>query len=520
MKNSRLFFISIILALPLISFLIHRYTAHAPELIPTGFIQDDDVVYVSNARQHLEGKPSITYSNPFGSPSSPSIYSQPYNFLLAFFLYLNIQPGLALSLFGLCSAIACIFFLLKLVNYLYPNLPYRKIIFLLLIWGGGVTSLAGLIANQTLLKGSYPGFWEGIYMIDPGNGWWGMNFGRILIISMEAFYHLLFIAGVFLIIKHQWLWALLISFLLCWSHPFTGVEYLSIICGWLFLEKIFFKSKAIPWIVFGAFYLLLSLHLFYYLFYLNQYPEHRKLHEVFSVDWGYSFRVFIPAYLLVGLLAGFTLYVQKLKSAFSKESQRLFFTWAIIAFLLSNHEWFIKPIQPIHFTRGYIWLGLFLFAIPGLIEILEKIRAKIIVLLLFVLLFLSDNILWYTNLFRSYAKDETIGYISKDTQEILNWLKLHTTTSTLLVSNEYPVSYMSNAYSSSYSWVGHIYNTPDFALRRKQALEFLRTGIPPQEWKERQVLILVNKKRISIPVAAILKKKRLFENENYVVFAL
>jgi hypothetical protein len=520
MKNSRLFILSIVLALPLIVFLIHRYTAHAPGLIPTGFIQDDDVVYVSNARQHLEAKPSITYSNPFSAPSSPSVYSQPYNFLLAFFLYLKIQPGLVLSLFGLVSAIACIFFLLKLVNHLYPHLPNKNIIFLLLVWGGGVTSLAGLIANQTILKGSYPGFWEGMYMIDPGNGWWGMNFGRILIISMEAFYHLLFIAGVLLIINHRWVFSLLVSFLLCWSHPFTGVEYLSIICGWLFFEKIFCKNKTIPWWVFGAFYFLLALHLFYYLFFLNQYPEHKKLQEVFSVNWGYSFRVFIPAYLLVGLLAGYTLYLQKVKTAFGKESQRLFFAWAVIAFLLSNHEWFIKPIQPIHFTRGYVWLGLFLFAIPGLIEILEKIRAKLVVLTIFILVFLSDNILWYVNIFRSYAKDETIGYISKETQEILDWLKLHTTTHTLLVSNEYMVSYMSNAYTAAYSWTGHLYNTPGFALKRKQALEFLKTGISPDEWKERQVLIIVNKKLTNAPIATALKKDRLFENEKYEIFKL
>ncbi len=113
MKNSRLFLLSIILALPLVAFLIHYYTAHAPGLIPTGFIQDDDVVYVSNARQHIEGKLSLTYSNPFSSPSSPSIYSQPYNFLLSFFLYLKFKPGFVISIFGLISAIACVFFFIE-----------------------------------------------------------------------------------------------------------------------------------------------------------------------------------------------------------------------------------------------------------------------------------------------------------------------------------------------------------------------------------------------------------------------
>lgn len=519
MKNSGLFLLSIILALPLVAFLIHYYTAHAPGLIPTGFIQDDDVVYVSNARQHIEGKFSLTYSNPFSSPSSPSIYSQPYNFLLSFFLYLKIKPGFVISIFGLISAIACIFFLLKLVNHLYPKLPYRNIVFLLLTWGGGVTAFAGLIANQTIFKGTYPGFWGGIYMIDPGNGWWGMNFGRILIISTEAFYHLLFVAGIFLIIKHRWTPALVASFVVCWSHPFTGVEYLAIVCGWLFLEKFFLKNKAIPWWVFGSFYLLFFLHLFYYLFFLNQYPEHKKLFNVFSVDWGYSFRVFIPAYLLVAVLAGFTFYRQKLKSVFREEHQRLFFAWAFIAFLLSNHEWFIKPIQPIHFTRGYIWLGLFLFSIPGLLKILDTLKNKKVALAVFILLFLSDNILWYADAFKSKQNHETVRHISQDTEEILSWLQHHTTTNDLLVSNEYPVSYLSNAYASSYSWTGHRYNTPDFTLKKQQALEFLKTGIPLQEWKESHLLILVNKNQASIPVAQNLKKNRLFENKTYEIFS-
>jgi hypothetical protein len=521
MKNSRLFILSIILALPLIAFLIHHYTAHAPDLIPTGFTQDDDVVYVSNARQHLEGKPGLTYSNSFSSsPSAPSIYSQPYNFLLCIFLSLKIQPGLILSLFGLISAITCIFFSLKLVNYLYPKLPYRNTIFLLLIWGGGVTALGGLIANQTLFKGTYPDFWDGIYMADPGNGWWGMNFGRVLVISTEAFYHLLFMAGIFLIIKHRWLPALIISFLISWSHPFTGVEYLLIICGWLFIEKIFFRNNAIPWWVFGSFYFLFFLHLYYYLIFLNQFPEHKKLFEVFSVNWSYSYRIFIPAYFLVGFLAVFTFYRQKLKSVFAKEHQRLFFAWAIIAFLLSNHEWFIKPIQPIHFTRGYIWLGLFLFAIPGLIRILDKIKKQNLILVSFVLLFLSDNILWYANILKSKEEHETVSHISKDTQEVLNWLAQNTTTNDLLVSNEYVVSYMANAYASSYSWTGHLYNTPDFSTKKEQALQFLKTGIPLPDWKGRRLLILIDKRQTDVPVITSLKNQKLFDNNRYEIFAL
>src|ERR1700704_4673017 len=130
MKNLRLFGISILLASPLIFFLIHQYVAHSPELIPTGFIQDDDVVYIANARQYLEGKPALTYSNPFSySAASPAIYSQPYNFILCFFLsFYWISPGLILTIFGIVSAVFCIYFSIKLVEYLYPHFKQKNIV--------------------------------------------------------------------------------------------------------------------------------------------------------------------------------------------------------------------------------------------------------------------------------------------------------------------------------------------------------------------------------------------------------
>lgn len=136
----------------------------------------------------------------------------------------------------------------------------------------------------------------------------------------------------------------------------------------------------------------------------------------------------------------------------------------------------------------------------------------------FILLFLSDNILWYAAMLKSKESHETIRHISKDTQQILSWLGHHTTSNDLLVSNEYMVSYMSNAYASSYSWAGHVYNTPDFTLKQRQALEFLKTGIPLPEWKERHLLILINKNQADVPVAMELKKTRLFENKTYVIY--
>jgi len=507
---------SLLLAVPLFAFTLHYYFAHEPGIVATGFSQADNIVYVSNARQHAENG-GLLYANPFALPGSPAIYSQAYNFILLLLLQTGLDPGLSLTIFGLLSALACIYVALQLVDHLYPKLPHRRTIHTLLVWGGGLTAIGGMILALTLFRDTHQVFPGGIYLIDPGNGWWGLNFGRTLMIPVEAFYHLLFLLGILFSVQGRWVAAFLAAFILSWSHPFTGIEYLSIAAAWLFLEKAWAGNKSIPWTFVLAMGALLLLHLLYYLVYLNSFPEHRKLFEVFSVDWGYSWRVYVPAYAIVGWLALQTIRQAGWKRAFAAPHQRLFMCWAIIAFLLSNHEWFMKPIQPIHFTRGYIWMGLFLFSIPALQQLLQRIGKKFIAGLL-ILLLLSDNLLWYAAHLGGRASGESETHITHDTKAVLDWLHDHAGGDHLLVSNEYLVGYMANAYGASYSWTGHRYNTPGYDEKRAAADSFFKTGMPLPEWSGRKLLVLVNRKNGLQPHPSITRRP-LFQNAQYAVYA-
>ena len=86
MKNSKLFFISFLLSLPILLFLLKNAFVHSSNLRPTGFSTDEDILYMSYAHQYLDDhKATIAYSNPFDSdPASSKIYFQPINFLFAF----------------------------------------------------------------------------------------------------------------------------------------------------------------------------------------------------------------------------------------------------------------------------------------------------------------------------------------------------------------------------------------------------------------------------------------------------
>lgn len=57
------------------------------------------------------------------------------------------------------------------------------------------------------------------------------------------------------------------------------------------------------------------------------------------------------------------------KSFCASHHQRTVFLCALlVAVGLSLHDRFFKPVQPLHFSRGYVWLPLFLRGLPALLD--------------------------------------------------------------------------------------------------------------------------------------------------------
>ncbi len=524
MKNRTLLIRSILLSIPVILFILHHFFFHDKGLIPTGFALDDNPVYMANARQYLDASQfSFFYSNPFDAATgSPAIYLQPHNYVFALLVKLGLEPGFIFSFFGLLFTVLSIFTGLKIIQQVYPGLRHRSLIQVLFTWGGGLTAITGLLVAMIFYK-QVPPSPDSIFIGDPGNGWWGLNYGRTLFIPLEAYYHFLFLLAVLFILQEKWIAALAVAFFLSITHPFTGIEFLLITGVWCLAEKLLWKNKHIPWYFVLGIALITAFTAWYYLFYLVSFKEHHILHQQFSVGWTYSLYVIIPAYILV-LLLSLLQYFQSgsLKKFFLHSPQRLFFTWGIIAFLLSKHEWFISPMQPIHFTRGYTWMGLFLFAIPalaGLLNRLKQLKYSTAALALFLLIFLSDNLLWTTNLLRKKEKNEWIGHLKPDTKSTLNWLARNTGNKDLVFSNEYLINYYSNVYGSSYSWHSHVYNTPIHEVRRAQADSFLVTGTILTEWEGRRKIIVMRKDGPGYTTLyPPFRLKPVYENRGYIIF--
>jgi len=523
MTGKKTILLSLLLSIPVILLVLQHYFIHNPDLKPTGFTTNENVLYMSYARQYLDqDAASAFYSNPFdGDPQSPRIYFQPATIALAGLMKLGVDPGLCFSLFGLIMTVLCVYMGIKILKHLLPDNKQMSLVATLFTWGGGLTALAGLMGS-TFLAGHHAEQWiDGIYLADPDKGWWGLNWGRTMFIPLEAYYHFLFLLNIYLVLKQKWKVAIVIALLLSISHPFTGIEYLLIINGWLLLEKLIYKNKNIPYWYWGAIAVVTAFHIWYYLVYLNSFPEHRLLFTQYSTGWTYSLLIAIPAYCIVAGLSLLNMYINRpVKKFLSNPQQRLFLFWAIIAFLLSKHEWFIKPMQPIHFTRGYIWAGLFLFSLPALlwlIKYLQNVKKLKWLLYIFIALFLSDNILWTANLLRGKNDTEWEGHLTKDTRQVLDYLKSNTTNKDLLVGNASLINYLANVYTHGNSWVSHPYNTPNRAERINQMENYLHTGVSLPEWKGRRIVIILDKRKEAANIHSSLVSNKELENSFYIV---
>ena len=364
-----------------------------------------------------------------------------------------------------------------------------------------------------------------IFILDPGWGWWGLNLGIFLFFSCEAYYHLLFLGAILCILKEKWLWALSLSFILSASHPFTGVEFLCIACLWVFVEKVLIGNKYIPWWFAGGLFICLSFHLYYYLFYLDQFAVHLSVKKQYSLNWRLRIFNMIPAYFLtVGLALLNYFRSTPPRSFFYKSNNRLFLCWFSVAFTLANHEIFINPpMQPIHFTRGYIWTSLFLLGLPALHSIygfINKKKFSRCLFIFFIIVFMSDNFLWISNYVRFSCLEPTVEHISKEQQNILKLLNEHSDNKTLIVGSDY-LPYLSTVYTKAYPWISHIFTTPFYREKKLAYERFINNNIIDISWRGREAIFIFRKndiyeltrsEQLNIPLMLLI------ETESYRIF--
>lgn len=520
----------LLLYLPALVFQIAHYSAEQgnADAIGTGFVQYDQAYYMANARQYVDGATDgIRYASPFSvEVEPPAIYFQPQVFVLGqLWRITGADPGILFSIFGIVFGLLCVRACLRVLDHvLPPGAQGRNLIQLLFVWGGGLLFLFGMAFGVLHGEGMGTAL-DNAFRFDPAGGWWFLNLGRNLIYPFEAYYHFLFFSIVLAILKKRHYTVVVIGALLAISHPFTGVATLLMLSAWSICEQWILRTRQLPrWfvpIIVGT--LLLSLA--YYGVVLPRDPEHAALMAQWKIAWTEDRITTLAAYAVVAFIALTQLRsIDRVRTFLRNPFHRLLVIWGTTWFALEQHDLFITPVQPLHFTRGYTWCALFLMGAPIHARTIQwsrdrsgKVISSLVVAALVVFL-LVDNGAWMT----VHTRDNMNGAgenitLTRDQRELYRRLASELPSNTLLVCNDPMTAYLALVYTPHRSYCSHHSNTPHFAERHHALIDYFNGRITDPLLE--QELVIVNDERVRPFVFAALSE-RLFSAGSLVVYRM
>jgi len=448
---------------------------------PTGFLQYDQEGYMAMAREYFdrESIPDPFFGLPTSAhPASPEVYVYPHLFALGFVRAItDADPGRLYLLFGALSGIVFLRLAIALYARTVPQRDGAALLGLtLFLWGGGLFVLAGGFAG--LLQGKLD--YNALFRFDPEGGFWFLDLGRNLFYAVESYYHAVVFGLLLALLDRRWVLALLLMLLLAASHPFTGAQFLAIALAWALPQRLMARPDRPPlWFACGGL-AVLALFLAYHFWYLPQSAEHSQIMRQWSLSWTLPISALLLGYGLLVPGAVLTLARRSLEPRLAA----LLAVAAALSLLLANHELFMDPRQPLHFTRGYIWFALFLLATPWLVPFLRRLALRRRLLAVAVAgLFLLDNATWFTvQAVQNAGGFGAARYLDEDERAILALLDSPAEPS-LLVSDDDRLSYDALVYTTWQSWYSHEHLTPWAADRRTEIERWSATGEEPAAWR-------------------------------------
>jgi hypothetical protein len=227
---------------------------------------------------------------------------------------------------------------------------------------------------------------------------------------------------------------------------------------------------------------MLGLLLWYYGVFLESFAQQRRLRQDWALEWNLPLVSMILAYAPVGCVAGLRIWFDRGRLDFRAG---FLVTCFLVSFMLAKHEWFIKAHQPLHFTRGYVWMPLCLLALPVLQRWLLHVRSWLpapFSLLLLGLLFamaVSDNLGFLSVQWRK--SQAGLGhYLGTTEREMFQWMDSRGLDKVLLCPDP-RLSYLSATYTSVRPYYGHYFNTPDYQQRKKQVDTWISSDQEPRD---------------------------------------
>ncbi|GAB5445052.1 MAG: hypothetical protein Fues2KO_54010 [Fuerstiella sp.] len=434
----------------------------------SGFFHYELPYYVANGRAAFDRGDGVFYPNPYyPSDAAPSIYAHwvPWTFGLAVAKF-GFDPGDLILAATFFASIAFAYATNSLVQVRTQTAEEGSRGYLLAMLGGGLLVLAG--GFITMLRS---GEWADVLMFDPGRGLWFLNWGRNALFPTEAIYHSL-VAGCWLMeIKRRHRWSNTFLVLLATTHPWSGIELLCTMNLWRLLDFAIRRSRtartqlSISVVVMIAF-------LAYYKVWLPSFPSHAQLQRVWELNWSLNGLSALLAYGPLVLPAAVAVRRAIIRDGLNAAEQFLCCA-LLVAVGLAFHDRLIRPVQPLHFTRGYVWMPLFLLGLPVTLEWIRNIgqRRGPAVVSVVVLLAAVDNFGFAAVHVHEQWTAADGFHLDGDERVLLAEID-DVVPNAVVLSESDALNYLFPTYAHVRPWLGHRFNTPDYnrRLEQKQAV--------------------------------------------------
>lgn len=434
----------------------------------SGFFHYELPYYVANGRAAFDRGDGVFYPNPYHpADAAPSIYAHwvPWTFGLAVAKF-GFDPGDLILAATFFASTAFAYATYSLVQVRTQTAEEASRGYLLAMLGGGLLVLAG--GCITMLRS---GEWADVLMFDPGRGLWFLNWGRNALFPTEAIYHSL-VAGCWLTeIKGRHRWSNTFLVLLATTHPWSGIELLCTMNLWRLLDFAIRRSRtartqlSISVVVMIAF-------LAYYKVWLPSFPSHAQLQRVWELNWSLNSLSALLAYGPLVLPAVVAVRRAILRDGLNAAEQFLCCA-LVVAVGLAFHDRLIRPVQPLHFTRGYVWMPLFLLGLPVTLEWIRNIgqRRGPAVVSVVVLLAAVDNFGFAAVHVHEQWTAADGFHLDGDERVLLAEID-DMVPNAVVLSESDTLNYLFPTYAHVRPWLGHRFNTPDYnrRLEQKQAV--------------------------------------------------
>ena len=453
----------------------------------TGFVVKDMPYYLAAGREVFERGNGFAYPNPLDTdPNAPVIYCHWLIWLFGFGIkILHLDPALVFLAAGLTFGLVLSITTRLIVAEVWQQRRFQVLLFYLTMWGGGLICASQAAVN--VVKGRDPLLL--LFRHDPADGWWFLNWGRNLSFPTETAYHALVAVAWLAALRGRWTLAAVMTALVAATHPWTGLELLVIMSAWWGLRLILKPGReSLKYVGLTA--LTALCFLAYYLAYLETFPSHAALRDVWSLNWILGGKTIVVAYGSVFILAAMRLYRDR-----RGLSHREYFL--VVCFLaaaaLALHDRAVPPVQPIHFTRGYVWTPLFLIALPllgdGLVWLSRRWSRPSFLLAVTVLtlLIVSDNLAFLTR--EAMMPSGKFLTLTAAERRTLEWIDRENLTGVVFCEDN-DLCYLTATYTGLTPYHGHGFISPDDFPHRLQVTAWL-DGTAEGPWIERMDYLLM-----------------------------